>query len=194
MPDRLSGLVVRARNGDQLALDEFLRDVRQAVLRYATAQRLSREDADDLAQDVCIAVLTVVPEWEDSGRSVWGYVFTVTRNKLADRVRHHVRQSAFGQQVPFDAAGGPATHLADSGPGPEDRALAQAGTAQMSRLLDALPATQREVLILRAVVGLTGAETAQALGLALGSVHVLQHRAIKRLRMLLARDPEPVTP
>jgi RNA polymerase sigma-70 factor (ECF subfamily) len=194
MPDRLSDLVVLARNGDQSALDEFLRDVRRAVLRYGTAQRLSREDADDLAQDVCIAVLAVVPEWQDSGRSVWGYVFTVARNKLADRVRHHVRQSALGHQVPFDAVAGPAMHLADAGPGPEDRALARAGTAQMNRLLDVLPATQREVLILRAVVGLSGAETAQVLGLALGSVHVLQHRAIKRLRSLFAQDPESVAP
>jgi RNA polymerase sigma-70 factor (ECF subfamily) len=56
----------------------------------------------------------------------------------------------------------------------------------MEALLGRLPATQRDVLLLRAVVGLSGKETAQALGLTPGSVHVLQHRAVTRLRALFA--------
>jgi RNA polymerase sigma-70 factor (ECF subfamily) len=56
----------------------------------------------------------------------------------------------------------------------------------MQRLLRMLPTTQREVVMLRTVVGLTAKETAQALGLTPGSVHVLQHRAVTRLRALYA--------
>ena len=189
MSDLLNVLVGRAQLGDSVALDELVSEVRRAVLRYAIAQRLSREDADDLAQDVCIAVLKIVPGWRETGRSMWGYVFTVARNKLTDGVRRQIRQSALGAQVSLDDESGTAAHeVADRGAGPEDRVLAQAGNARMDHFLRMLPATQREVLLLRAVVGLSGRETAEVLKLSPGSVHVLQHRAVTRLRALMASD------
>ncbi len=183
--DDLNLLVDRAKLGDVGALDALLRDVRRAVLRYATAQRVSRDDAEDLAQEVCLAVVKVIPEWRETGRSMWGFVFTVARNKLTDGVRRQVRQSGFGRLVAIDDEGETgAIAVPDDDLGPEDRAVVSDGTRQMDRLLRMLPTTQREVLLLRTVVGLTAKETAAALGLTAGSVHVLQHRAITRLRSL----------
>jgi RNA polymerase sigma-70 factor (ECF subfamily) len=191
VPDWLNVLVGRAKSGDDAALDELVREVRQAVLRYALAQRMSRDDAEDLAQEVCLAVLKVVPEWRESGRSMWGYVFAVARNKIADGVRRQVRQGPLGRPVAIDDEHGTAAmHIADDQLGPEDQALAQAGTARMDELLRQLPSTQREVLLLRAVVGLSGPETAEALKLSPGSVHVLQHRAVTKLRSLLAAQTD----
>ncbi|HWC36364.1 MAG TPA: sigma-70 family RNA polymerase sigma factor [Mycobacteriales bacterium] len=183
--DGLTLLVDRAKLGDIGALDTLLRDVRRAVIRYAAAQRVPRDDAEDLAQEVCLAVVKVIPDWRDTGKSVWGFVFAVARNKLTDGVRRQVRQGSLGRVVAIDddAATG-AVALPDGDPGPEDRAVATDGTRQMQRLLYLLPTTQREVLVLRAVVGLTAKETAAALGLTPGSVHVLQHRAVTRLRGL----------
>jgi RNA polymerase sigma-70 factor, ECF subfamily len=54
--------------------------------------------------------------------------------------------------------------------------------ARMSALLDLLPAKQREILILRVVVGLSAEETADAVGSSPGAVRVAQHRALARLR------------
>jgi RNA polymerase sigma-70 factor, ECF subfamily len=189
MADVLNALAERAQLGDSAALDELVGEVRQAVLRYALAQQLSREDADDLAQEVCVAVLKIVPGWQETGRSMWGYVFTVARNKLTDGVRRQIKEATLGCRVPLhDEAGAAALQLADAGPGPEDRAMASVGNARMDRLLRLLPTTQREVLLLRAVVGLTGRETAEVLRLSPGSVHVLQHRAVTRLRALLSNE------
>ncbi|HVT20805.1 MAG TPA: sigma-70 family RNA polymerase sigma factor [Mycobacteriales bacterium] len=183
----LNQLVDRAKLGDVGALDSLLREVRRAVLRYATAQRVSRDDAEDLAQEVCLAVAKIVPDWRETGRSMWGYVFTVARNKLTDGVRRQVREGARGRLVPLDdgSADG-AVVVADGDLGPEDQAVASDGARQMERLLRMLPSTQREVLVLRTVVGLSAKETAVALGLTPGSVHVLQHRAVTRLRSLYA--------
>ena len=186
-PDALNVLAGRAKLGDIGALDELIREVRRAVLRYATAQRLSREDADDLAQDVCLAVVKIVPTWRETGRSMWGFVFAVARNKLTDGVRKQVRQAAFGKHVAVDdGPDGGALTVADNDLGPEDRAVASDSARRMEAMLALLPATQREVLLLRTVVGLSGKETAEALGLSPGSVHVLQHRAVTRLRGLYA--------
>ena len=56
----------------------------------------------------------------------------------------------------------------------------------MRGLLDRLPATQRELLILRVAVGLSAEETGNALGMSSGAVRVAQHRALARLRVLAA--------
>jgi RNA polymerase sigma-70 factor (ECF subfamily) len=186
--DGLNLLVDRAKLGDIGALDTLLREVRRAVLRYGAAQRLSRDDAEDLAQEVCLAVAKVVPDWLETGRSMWGFVFAVARNKLADGVRRQARQGGFVRTVALDdGAEAGAIVVADDDPGPEDRAVAADSTRQMDRLLRMLPSTQREVLVLRTVVGLSAKETALALGLTAGSVHVLQHRAVTRLRGLYAQ-------
>jgi RNA polymerase sigma-70 factor (ECF subfamily) len=181
----LDVLVGRAKIGDIGALDELLREVRRAVVRYAGAQRMSRDDAEDLAQEVCLAVVKIVPEWRETGRSMWGFVFTVARNKLTDGVRRQIRQGAIARAVELDddiSRG--ALAVADGDVGPEERAVTNDATKRMEQLLRQLPATQREVLLLRTVVGLSGKETAEALGLSPGSVHVLQHRAVTKLRSL----------
>jgi RNA polymerase sigma-70 factor (ECF subfamily) len=183
--DGLNLLAGRAKLGDVGALDQLLREVRRAVVRYAAAQRMSRDDAEDLAQEVCLAVVKVVPEWRETGRSMWGFVFTVARNKLTDGVRRQVRQGAMGRPIGIDDdSGRSALAIADDDLGPEERAIQNDSTQRMEQLLRQLPATQREVLLLRAVVGLSGKETADALGLSPGSVHVLQHRAVTKLRGL----------
>jgi RNA polymerase sigma-70 factor (ECF subfamily) len=189
MSDLLNVLAGRAQLGDATALDELVREVRRAVLRYAIAQRLSREDADDLAQEVCVAVLRIVPGWRETGRSMWGFVFTVARNKMTDGVRRQIRHGALATPVSLDDDAG-ALEVADRSAGPEEQTIANAGTARMDELLRALPATQREVLLLRAVVGLSGRETAEVLRLSPGSVHVLQHRATTKLRALLACESD----
>jgi RNA polymerase sigma-70 factor (ECF subfamily) len=185
--DALNVLAGRAKLGDVAALDLLVREVRRAVVRYGIAQRLSRDDADDLAQEVCLAVVKAVPGWRESGSSMWAFVFAVTRNKLADGVRRQVRQGSLGRHVALDdEADFGALALVDGEAGPEERAVASDSRRRMEALLGRLPATQRDVLLLRAVVGLSGKETAQALGLTPGSVHVLQHRAVTRLRALFA--------
>ncbi|WP_019811465.1 sigma factor-like helix-turn-helix DNA-binding protein, partial [Saccharomonospora halophila] len=53
---------------------------------------------------------------------------------------------------------------------------------RLDGLLDRLPAVQREILVLRVMVGLSAGETGRALGLSSANVRTLQHRALRRLR------------
>ncbi len=55
-------------------------------------------------------------------------------------------------------------------------------------LLDTLPNKQREILVLRVVVGLTAEETAKAVGSTPGAVRVAQHRALTRLHKVLPSE------
>jgi RNA polymerase sigma-70 factor (ECF subfamily) len=72
--------------------------------------------------------------------------------------------------------------------GPEQRALQGELNERMSQLLRVLPDKQREIVVLRVVVGLSAEETADAVGSTPGAVRVAQHRALARLRKVLAAE------
>lgn len=180
--ESVNALVALAQRGDKHALEQLLTLVRLGVLRFLLAQGCTTHDAEDLTQEVCVAVLGVVPRWRESGRSFWGFVFTTTRNKLVDGHRRARRACIDGSVDDF------ADVLSETGPGPEDVAVTSDANARLHAVLAQLSRTQRDVIVLRVVVGLTTAETADALGLAPGSVHVLQHRAVGRLRQLLGAE------
>ncbi|MFD1050594.1 sigma factor-like helix-turn-helix DNA-binding protein, partial [Kibdelosporangium lantanae] len=59
---------------------------------------------------------------------------------------------------------------------------------RMKQLLDVLPDKQREIVVLRVVVGLSAEETAEAVGSTPGAVRVAQHRALQRLRKTLSAE------
>jgi RNA polymerase sigma-70 factor, ECF subfamily len=56
---------------------------------------------------------------------------------------------------------------------------------RLTALLSTLPPRQREILVLRLIVGLSAQETATAVGLTPTAVRVTQHRALAKLRNAL---------
>jgi RNA polymerase sigma-70 factor, ECF subfamily len=177
----LDRLVARTQRGDAASRDELLRVVRTGVLRYLVARGLPDHDAEDLAQDTCLGLLRALPEWQGVGRPLWAFVFAIARNKIADRARSHAtrRDVLVGHDSYADV-------VMDPRPGPTELVEEDEGAGRVRALMEGLPATQREVLLLRVIVGLSTAETAAALSLTVGSVRVLQHRAVSALRSRLA--------
>jgi len=156
------------------------------VLRYGLARGLPDEDAQDLAQDTCLGVLRALPGWHDLGRSVWALVFAIARNKLTDRTRAR----AVRKDLPMGQNSMAALAVVDPRPGAADLVEDDESAGRVRDLLLALPTTQREVLLLRVIVGLSTAETAAALTLTAGSVRVIQHRAVSALRRQFITTPE----
>jgi RNA polymerase sigma-70 factor (ECF subfamily) len=176
-------LAKRAVEGDTAALDALLGQVRVVVHRYCRARlgRLpgSEHVADDVAQEVCLAVLSALPRYRDEGRPFEAFVFGIASHKLAD-----VQRAASRAALPTDLL----PEAADDGPGPEDHALRISDAATARRLLELLPAHQRDLLLLRVAAGLSAEETGAALGMTAGAVRVAQHRALARLRALAAAE------
>jgi len=71
--------------------------------------------------------------------------------------------------------------------GPEHRVLDAERDAALRALLAHLTPRQREVLVLRLAVGVSAEETADAIGSTPGAVRVTQHRALLRLRRIIAQ-------
>lgn len=183
-PSDLDELVDRAVAGNQPALHRLLSQVHPIVVRYCRSRLSSTyrsgTTADDVAQEVCMAVLTALPTFRQEGRPFVAFVYGIAAHKVADAHRAAARSRALPVADIPDAPTGER--------GPEQHALAGTTSDLMEGLLANLPENQQEIVRLRIVVGFSADETAAALGMTAGAVRVAQHRALNKLRSLLAQD------
>jgi len=179
----LADLTTRAVHGQPAAIESLIEQIRPMVVRYCRA-RLGRitghyHVADDVAQEVCIAVLSALPRYRDMGRPFASFVFGIASHKVADAVRAAARLAVPTEELPD----GP-----DEQPGPEETVVAWLEAQRARALLARLPQHLRELLILRVVTGLSAEETGNVLGMSAGAVRVAQHRALARLRALATEE------
>jgi RNA polymerase sigma-70 factor, ECF subfamily len=172
----LNQLVVAAVAGDRDAYGPLLQIVRTLAVRYCRA-RLRGDDVlgpEDVAQEVCVAVMTALPTYQLRGLSFRAFVYGIAAHKVVDARRAARRDRC----VPVPEVPDAATGDAD----PEQRALSGERARRMDEMLSALTARQREVLTLRIALGVSAEETARILGTTAGAVRLVQHRALVRLR------------
>jgi RNA polymerase sigma-70 factor (ECF subfamily) len=176
--ERLDAVVAEAVAGNRDALREVLEIIRPIVVRYCRARVGTTErsglSADDVAQEVCLAAITALPRYKDQGRPFLAFVYGIAAHKVADAHRAAARNRA----EPTDVV--PERYSLEAGP--EQMALDSESAARMNQLLSVLPEKQREILILRVVVGMSAEETAEAVGSTPGAVRVAQHRALAKLK------------
>lgn len=154
------------------APERLLAVARPLVVRYCRA-RLGVETADDVAQDVCIAVLRTLPRWSPE-RSFPAFVCGIARQHVVAARKAAARH--------LDEPVAELPEEADPSMDPEHHALQRELGERMGRLLRVLPEKQREIVVLRVVVGLSADETAEVVGSTPGAVRVAQHRALGQLR------------
>ncbi|SFA84148.1 RNA polymerase sigma-70 factor, ECF subfamily [Amycolatopsis marina] len=179
-------LVAAAVAGDRAALNELLAELRPKIIRYCRAHtgraQSTYASADDIAQDVLIAVLKALPGYRATGAGFTSFVFGIAAHKVADFHRRNMRERT---TLIADAPDVP-----DHSPGPEQTALRDELGKRLGTLLDTLPREHRDIVVLRLAVGLTSTETADAVASTSGAVRVTQHRALTKLRRLLNADGE----
>ncbi|QFZ21986.1 RNA polymerase sigma factor ShbA [Saccharothrix syringae] len=178
----LSELVDAALLGDPRAVEQLLARIQPLVLRYCRARVGTRErtlvSADDIAQEVCLAVVSALGRYQYEPGSFLAFVYGIAAHKVADARRRAVRsRSEVVPELPDTPT------LED---GPEQRAMNGEMIGHVTELLRRLPDRQREILVLRVAVGLSAEETAAAVGSTPGAVRVAQHRALVRMREMFA--------
>jgi RNA polymerase sigma-70 factor, ECF subfamily len=164
-------------------VESLIRQIRPMVVKYCIARLGNLAGhyhlAEDVAQEVCIAVLNALPRYQDMGRPFASFVFGIASHKVADARRYAARQA-----IPLaDLPDSPDDQL-----GPEEAAVASLEEQRARALLARLPGGQRELLVLRVLTGLSAEETGAALGMSPGAVRVAQHRALARLRAIVVEE------
>ncbi len=179
-PD-LSQLAARAQAGGRPEVELLLRRVRRVAHRYSRAKLGSYPGgvylADDVAQEICIAVLSALPRYRDRGKPFEAFVYGIAARKVADALRALHRHPIPTGDLPEAIA---------EDPTPEDYAVFVSQVEAATALLNRLPENLREIMLLRVAAGLTAEETGAALGMTAGAVRVAQHRALTKMRQYVA--------
>jgi RNA polymerase sigma-70 factor (ECF subfamily) len=152
---------------------------------YSGVLRLtgSRADAEDLTQEAFLRAyraLGAYPPERIRELRLREWVWTIAANLCRNRARSRQRHP----EVTLPAE----TAVADPAPGPEERALAAAGSEALAAQLARLPWAQRSAVVLRHVTGLSYTEIAAALGRPTGTVKADVHRGLQHLRRCLEEE------
>ena len=144
----------------------------QALRRYATALVGSHADADDLVQETLKRALVYI----DGDRRIdnlRAYLFTMLHNVRIDMVKKHARA---GRSVPMEDVA-----LVSEMASPAHRMACH----QVLRAMQELTEEHRQVLLLVGVEEMSYRETAEILGLPIGTVMSRLNRARAALRDVL---------
>lgn len=168
-----------AVGGDERALSEVIALVRPRLKRYC-ATRSGNIDvaADDVVQDVCMALVTAIPKYKDIGKPFMAFVYGIAAHKLADAGRKAVLRRSYSLELVADEPSAEGS--------PEEYAIDRELRSHAMALMQTLPPMHRKIILMRVVWGLTAPQTGHALGMSAGAVRVAQHRAMNRLRSELA--------
>jgi RNA polymerase sigma-70 factor (ECF subfamily) len=152
---------------DDLAAEAFRRHYRQI---YGFVRRRSGSDADaeDVAADVFADAAASLDRLESGTPPVLAWLYTVAKRRLADEARRRNRGDAALKPV------------APTYPPEVARAL--------GRALAALPAAQRDVVVLKLIRGLSFREIARMLGATEAACKMRLSRALERMRESLSEE------
>lgn len=96
-PDTLREVLNRIGAGDDKAVNQLFLHYHAAVFRFISLRNVPTADAEELAQDVLLSVLTKPSAFE--GRSQFStWLFSIAKNRAADYHRSHARIP----EVPMD--------------------------------------------------------------------------------------------
>ena len=176
-PELVTRAVARAKAGDMSAIHFLYVRFADDVFGYVSSIVHDSHEAEDITQNVFAKLSTAIRKYEPRQVPFTAWILRVARNAAVDHLRAR-------RQIPFEQV-----RIDDDG---HD----QIGFERSQSLRDALwrlPEEQREVLVLRHLVGLSPLEIARRLGKTEGSIHGLHHRGRTALRLaLLEMDAGPV--
>lgn len=171
-------LMIGYQHGDEQAATALFESVSPLLLRYFLAYSAHRRYSEDLVQDTWMRIHRARHTYRTS-EPLLPWVFAIARHTALDHYRKARRVEVREMQVEVlpEIAG------YDSSLRPADAD----GTPDMDAALAHLPPSQREVLVMLKVTGMTIDEVARATASSAGSVKQKAHRAYRRLREILGQ-------
>jgi RNA polymerase sigma factor (sigma-70 family) len=174
-------LMARAQDGDGAAYLRLLEQI-TPYLRSRTARYLrDSRDIEDTIQDILLTVHAVRRTYDPS-RPFGPWLLAIANRRAFDKLRRRIREQA--RETPLtEAHEAVASEPAAGDSGAEAHRLASA--------IRDLPPSQREAIRLLKLEERTLKEAATITGMSVASLKMATHRALRRLRDLLAERSGP---
>jgi RNA polymerase sigma-70 factor (ECF subfamily) len=187
------------QRGEVAAFEELVARHEKPLWNFLRRLVNDSATAEDLLQETFMRVVKNAGRWTpDAKFSTW--LYTIARNLCID----HARRATHRRAISLDSKGnrkGPDRDsdpdrrlhdaLAGQEPGGERRALNRELSARLDRAIAALPEAQREVFLMREVLGLPFAEIAQTVQANEATVKSRMRYALEALRRALAELHDP---
>jgi len=184
-PRRLEGgpdpdlVDVRAAQVDRAAFAVLYRRYLDRVYGYCFYLLGDHHDAEDVTERTFLAALAAIDRFRDQGAGFRSWLFRIAHNQVANALRSRGRR----RTSPLESVAEPmaSTDTADE--------IGRADEARrVRRALGKVSEDRRQVLVLRFVDGLSSQEIGAVLDRSPGAIRVLQHRALREMREILAAD------
>jgi RNA polymerase sigma-70 factor (ECF subfamily) len=172
-----------AKGGDSEALSSIYLAYAPDLFRFFRAGLRDKHTAEDLVAGVFLSVIEALPHFRGPVEAFGGWLFQIARHDLADhrrQVTRHPVESLDDRLNEVELALG-----RDQGIDPQEAVETRVEGERVLAAMATLPATQRDVLLLRIAGGLTTVEVALAMRKTVGAVKALQHRALANLGRLM---------
>ena len=174
-----AALIRRCLLNDSQAQRVLVERYRSPVWRLARNATGSSEEAFDIAQETFVAAFAALPRY-DPARPFGAWLTRIALNKCRDWSRRRAVRRMFEFAMPE----GHETAYTDDAASPARIAAGRAELDAVSRAIADLPTRLKEVLLLRAVEGMSQAETAALLGITEKAVETRLARARGKLSTL----------
>jgi RNA polymerase sigma-70 factor (ECF subfamily) len=168
----LESLMARYQQGDSAAATALVNRLSPQLHRFFMMQFVSRRYADDLLQETWLRIHEIRHTYRP-GQPVLPWLYAIARHIRVDHYRKAQRTESRQQS------------LEESRDIPQKAGAASAGAPDLEALLATLPESQREVLAMLKVAGMSLEEVARATASSVGSVKQKAHRAYENLRVRL---------
>jgi RNA polymerase sigma-70 factor (ECF subfamily) len=176
--ESLERTLQRAAGGDEEAWSRIVEAYGPRVFGLIRAQCGNVDLAEEITQSTFCTIVARIGQYSELGRFE-SWLFRIAMNRLRDEMRRRKRQARpVETEALVGLAGAAEARPDDASEHDEVRAL----RAALDRLSDA----DRRVIHLRHFAGLSFSQVAEVLGEPLGTVLARQHRALGKLRQILA--------
>lgn len=178
-------------NGDASAFEMLYERRQGGIYRYALRMSGSEAVAEDVTQDVFMALMRDAGLYDSSRGPVVSYLYGLARHRVLRRLK---RERAFVSIKDEEEEGGETLHNEQliAQDDPLDRVIRDEVVESVRQAILALPAHYREAIILCHLQEMDYAEAATVIGCAIGTVRSRLHRArillIEKLRAMKEAD------
>lgn len=172
-------LIRRACGGDAAAMGEIYELYQPAIYSYVYYRLGDSAGAEDLTAEVFVRLVAKVHTFEDRGKPILAWLYTIAHNLVAN---HHRRDGRW-QWLPLD-------ETVDT---VEDETLDLTGAYRLTQqeihaAMDELTEPQRQVVWLKFIEGYSNAEVAAVVDRDENAVKSLQHRALAAMRRAIEKE------
>lgn len=176
-------LIEKAKTGDSAAFGRLYDQYITQIFRFIVLKVDSRHIAEDITHEVFMSAWQKLPNFKEQGYPFGSWLYTIARHKVIDHYRTKKGHLSIDDEAISESS------LLQSDDQSDQLFDVSLKLTKIKQALSQLTDEQQEVITLRFVNDLQPSEIAHILNKREGTVRIIQHRAIQKLKKILGEHP-----